>query len=144
MDLFLLCRKKYIGGRELKLFERRHVVKITCTFKWNPLKYHECAYSLQQNVQFSLETPNGNGNMPIPDLNINVNDERRISCHWYEKSTDTCNILNFRSCALLHFMKKANQGTVKNSFNASFSWQSFDVVLKKNQDIWTENQYPTE
>ena len=23
-------------------------------------------------------------------------------------------------------------------------WQSFDVALKKNQEIWNENQYPTE
>ena len=36
------------------------------------------------------------------------------------------------------------QGTVHRIFNAASDWQSFDVVLKKNQDIWTENQYPTE
>ena len=98
MDLFLLCRKKYIWGRELKLFERRNVDEITCTFKWNPQKY---ANSVHKIFQFPVGTSNGNGNRAIPDLNINDNDERRISCHWYEKSTDTCNILNFRSCAPL-------------------------------------------
>ena len=29
-------------------------------------------------------------------------------------------------------------------FNATSDWQSFGVALKKNQEIWTENQYPTE
>ena len=29
-------------------------------------------------------------------------------------------------------------------FNATGDWQSFDVALKKNQEIWTENQYPTQ
>ena len=29
-------------------------------------------------------------------------------------------------------------------FNATSDWQSFDVALKKNQEIWTENQNPTE
>ena len=36
------------------------------------------------------------------------------------------------------------QGTVHRIFNATSDWQSFDVPLKKNQEIWTENQYPTE
>ena len=29
-------------------------------------------------------------------------------------------------------------------FYATSDWQSFDVALKKNQEIWTENQFPTE
>ena len=36
------------------------------------------------------------------------------------------------------------QGTVRRIFNETSDWQSFDVALKKNQKIWTENQYPTE
>ena len=36
------------------------------------------------------------------------------------------------------------QGTVHRIFNATSDWQSIDVALKKNQEIWTENQYPTE
>ena len=36
------------------------------------------------------------------------------------------------------------QGTVHMIFYATSDWQSFDVALKKNQEIWTEIQYPTE
>ena len=36
------------------------------------------------------------------------------------------------------------QGTVLRIFNVTSDWQSFDVALKKNQEILTENQYPTE
>ena len=36
------------------------------------------------------------------------------------------------------------QGTVHRIFNATSDWQSFHVALKKNKEIWTEHQYPTE
>ena len=36
------------------------------------------------------------------------------------------------------------QGTVHRIFSATSDWQSFDVALKKNQEIWTKNQYPKE
>ena len=34
------------------------------------------------------------------------------------------------------------QGTVHRIFIATSDWQSFDVALKKNQEIWIENQNP--
>ena len=36
------------------------------------------------------------------------------------------------------------QETVRRIFNTTSDWQSFDVAHKKNQEIWTQNQYPTE
>ena len=36
------------------------------------------------------------------------------------------------------------QRTLPRIFNATSDWQSFDVALKKNQEIWAENQYTTE
>ena len=68
------------------------------------------------------------------DLNINLNEDRKISCLWYQKSTDTGIILNFRSCAPLH-NRNVLQGTVHRICNATSDWQSFDVALKKNQEI---------
>ena len=35
-------------------------------------------------------------------------------------------------------------GTVHSIFTANNDWQYFDVVLKKNKEIWTENQYQVE
>ena len=127
---------------ELKSF-KRYVDDIVCTVKENPLDYLEYANSLHKNLQFTLETPNGNGDLAFLDLNINLNEDRKISCHWYQKSTDTGIILNFRSCALLQHKRNVIQGTVHRIFNATSDWQSFDVAFKKNQDIWTENQHPT-
>ena len=112
--------------------------------KGNPLDYLEYRNSLHKNLQFTLETPNGSGDLAFLDLNINLNEDRKISCHWYQKSTDTRIILNFRSCALLQHKRNVIQGTVHVIFNATSDWQSIDVALKKNQEIWTENQYPTE
>ena len=39
-------------------------------------------------------------------------------------------------------MKIVIHGTVHRIFNETSDWQSFNVALKKNQAIWTENQYP--
>ena len=117
-----------------------------CTVKENPLDYLEYANSLHKNLQFTLETPNYSGDLAFLDLNINVGKEQKISCQWYQKLTDTSIISNLRSCARLH-QKNVIQGTVHRiatECNATSDWQYFDVALKKNQDIWTENQYPFE
>ena len=94
-------------------------------------------------LQFTLETSNGNGDLVLLDLNINLNKDRKISCHRYQKSTDTGIILNFCSCAPLQQKRNVIQGTVHRIFIVTSNWHSFDVALKKNQEIWTENQYPT-
>ena len=128
---------------ELKLF-KVYVDDIVCTVKGNPLDYLEYANSLHKNLQFTLETPNGSGDLAFLELNINLNEDRKISCYWYQKSTDIGIILNFRSCSPLQHTRNVIQGTVHRIFNATSDWQSFDVVLKKNLKILTENQYPTE
>ena len=78
------------------------------------------------------------------DLNINVNKDRKIKCHWYQKSTDIDLFLIFRSCAPLQHKKNVIQETVHTIFNAISDLQYFDVALKKNQEIWTENHHPIE
>ena len=119
---------------ELKLF-KRYMDDIVCTVKGNPLDYLEYANSLHKNLQFTLETPNGSGDLAFLDLNINLNEDRKISCQWYQKSTDTGIILNLRSCFPLQHQRNVIPGTVHRIFNATSDWQSFDVALKKNQEI---------
>ena len=123
---------------ELKSF-KRYVDDIVRTVKGNPLDFLEYANSLHQNLQFTLEAPNGSGDFEFLDLNINLNQDRKISCHWYQKSTDTGIILNFPSCAPLQQKRNVIQGTVHRIFNATSDWKSFDVALKKNQEIWTKS-----
>ena len=74
--------------RELKLF-KRYADDIVCTVKVKSLDYLEYANSLHKNLPFTLETANGSGDMAFLDLNINLNEDRKISCHGYQKSTDT-------------------------------------------------------
>ena len=45
---------------------------IVYTVKGNPLDYLEFANSLQKNLRFTLETPNGNADLAFLDLNIYV------------------------------------------------------------------------
>ena len=90
--------------QELKLI-KRYEDDTVCTINGNPLDYLEYANSLHKNLQFTLETPNGSGDLAFLDLNINVNEDRRISCRWYQKSIDTGIILNFGSCARYNIRK---------------------------------------
>ena len=48
---------------------------IVCTVKGNPLDYLEYSNSLHKNLQFTLETPNGNGDLASLDVNIKLNDK---------------------------------------------------------------------
>ena len=90
------CTQKRTKGdtHELKSF-KRYVDDIVCTVKGNPLDYLEYKNSLQKNIQLTLETTNGSGDLAFLDLNINVNEDRKMSCNWYRKSTDCGIILNF-------------------------------------------------
>ena len=106
--------------------------------------YLKTLHSLHKNLKFTLETPNGSGVLAFLDLNINENEDKKISCNWYQKSTDTGIILSFCSCATLQHNKDVIQRTVHRIFNATIDWQSLDGALKKNQEIWNENQHPTE
>ena len=114
LEIVWICSYSAEKGRKedtlkLNLF-KRYVDDIVCTVKGIPLDYVEYANSLHQNLQFTLETPNGSGDLAFLDLNINLNKDRKISCHWYQKSTDTGIILNFRSCAQLQHKRNVIQG----------------------------------
>ena len=45
----------------------------------------DAANSLHPNLQFTLEKTNSEGNLPFLDLNINVSQDRRVTCSWYQK-----------------------------------------------------------
>ena len=82
-DIVWICSYCAEKGRkedtlELKLF-KRYVDDIVCTVKRNPLDYLEYANSLHKNLQFTLETPNGSGDLAFLDLNINLNEDRKIN-----------------------------------------------------------------
>ena len=49
------------------------------------------------------ETPNGSGELAFLDLN--VHNDRKNSCHWYQKLTDTGIVLDLRRCAALQHKK---------------------------------------
>ena len=106
---------------------------IVCTVKGIPLKYIECAMSFQK---ITIQTPKGCRDLAFVDLNINVNNDRRISCHWYQKLTDTGIILNFRSCASLQHKKNVIQGNdVQRKFKINNGWQSFEIAHTQSQEI---------
>ena len=90
--------------QEFKAF-KRYMDDIACTGKGNPQGYLEYVNSLHNNLQFTLETPNANGNLTFMDLKLSINDERQISCHWFQKFTDTGINLNFFSGARLQHKK---------------------------------------
>ena len=129
--------------KEMKLF-KRYVDDIICTVRGDPDEYLKFANSLHNNLQFTLEKVNMDGGLAFLDINVNVSSKNNITCHWYQKPTDTGIILNFRSCAPLQHKKNVIQGTVHRVFNATSNWLAFDQALEKNKSCWTKNQYPEE
>ena len=96
------------------------------------------------NLQFTLEKVSMEGDFAFLDINIIVSSNSNITCHWYQKRTDSRIIQNFRSCAPLQHRKNVIQGTVHRVFNATSNWLAFDQALGKNKTCWTKNQYPEE
>ena len=103
--LFLMCRKVQQRTQRNYIFSR--VLWMTyCALSRETLQIPwEWNFS-SQNINFNLEARNGNGDQTFVDLNINVNDERKTSCQWYQKLTDNGIKLNFRSHAPLQHKKK--------------------------------------
>ena len=66
--------------QDLKLFNRDSN-DIVCTVKGKPLENLGHTSSLHKNLQFTLETPNGSGDLAFLDLNIKGNENSKISCH---------------------------------------------------------------
>ena len=65
------------------LFLRYVDVKVR-TVKGDPEKVLRAANLLHLNIQFTIETPNTNGNLAFLDLQISFDKSRKINCGWYQ------------------------------------------------------------
>ena len=137
--LIVATNRKWGHYEEMKLF-KRYVDEFICTVRDDPDKYLKYSISLHKNLQFTLEKVNMERNLDFLDINVNVSNKSNITCHWYQKPTDTGIILNFRCCAPLKHKKNVIQGTVHRVFNATSNWFAFDQALEKNKTCWTKNQ----
>ena len=64
----------------------------------------------------SAEKTNWEDNLPFLDFNMNVSQDRGVTCSWYQKPTNTGTILNYRSCAPIQYERSVIQGTVPRVF----------------------------
>ena len=67
--------------------------------------------------------------------------EKKATCGWYKKPTDTGIILNFRGCAPLQYKRNVIEGAIHRVFESTSTWEHFDQALEKNRKQWIENQY---
>ena len=91
--------------------------------------------SLHGNLQFTLEKINKEGDWAFLDININMSSKSNITCHWYQKPTDTGMILKFCCCAPLQHKKNVIQVTVQRVFNATSIWLVFDQALEEKKNL---------
>ena len=126
---------------EMKLF-KRCVDDIICTVRGDPDEYLKFANSLHNNLQLILEKVSMEEDSAFLDNNINVSSKSNITCHWYQKPTDTGIILSFRSCAPLQHKKNVIRGTVHRVFISTSNGLAFGQALEKNETCWTKNQDP--
>ena len=120
----------------------RYVDDIVRTVKGDPEKVLRVANLLHSSLQFTIETPNTNGELAFLDLEISIDKSRKISCGWYQKSTDTGTILNFRSCAPIQYKRSVIEGTVHRVFRSTSTWEEYDKAMKINREQWLDKQYP--
>ena len=113
----------------MKLF-LRYVDDIVRTVRGAPSCLFDDANSLHSNLRFTLEETNSDGNLPFLDLNINVSQGGGVGCSWYQQSTDTMTILNYRSCAPTKYKRSVIQGTVHCVFRSTSSWSSLTRLWK--------------
>ena len=82
-----------------------------------------------------MEELDNNGNSAFLDLNVNVDSGKKVTCGWYQKPTDTGTILNFKSCATLHYKKKnVIEGTIHRVFRNTLTWETFDQALENKSE----------
>ena len=136
----IAIREKNKSVQQAKLF-LRYVDDIVRTLKGDPEKVLRAANLLHPNLQFTIETPNTNGNLAFLGLQISIDKSRKISCGWYQKPTDTGTILNFRSCAPLQYKRSVIEGTVHWVFRSTSTWEEYDKAMKINREQWLANQY---
>ena len=74
---------------------------IVRTVKYYPGVVLEAAIKLHRNLQFIIEELDSNGSLAFLDLIVKVDSGKKVTCGWYQKSTDTGTILNFRCCSPL-------------------------------------------
>ena len=75
--------KQTVGGyEEMKLF-KNYVNDIVCMVRGNPDKFFKFANSSHNNLQFTLEKVNVEGDLVFLDININVSSKSNITFHWY-------------------------------------------------------------
>ena len=75
----IAIREKNKSVQQANLF-LRYVDDIVRTVKGDPEKVLRAANLLHPILQFSIETPNINGNLAILDLQISIHKSRKISC----------------------------------------------------------------
>ena len=95
----LRTRRTILHKQKLLL---RYVDDIVKTVRSEPICVLGAANSLDPNLQITLEETISKGNLQFLDLNVNVSQDRCVTCNWYQKQTDTRTKLNYRSCATLY------------------------------------------
>ena len=142
-DVVWICtyysNQQAVGRYEMKLF-KRYVDDTICTVRGDPDKFLKFANSLH-NLQLTLEKVNMEEDLAFVHINVNLSSTSNITCHWYQKPTETKIILNFRSCAPLQKKKNVIKGTFHRVFNATTNRLAFDQAHEKNKNCGTKNQY---
>ena len=96
-------------GNKRKLFER-YVDDIFCTVKDDPDKLLYRVNKLHNNLEFTIERLNENRELTLLDMTVHVDINRKITCKWYQKPTDTDTTLIFEAVRHFSIRKISSKG----------------------------------
>ena len=109
----LYCSNQQTEGRfEGMQFFKRYVEELICTVRGDRDECLKITISLHKNLQSILEKVNMEVDLGFHDIHVNVSSKSNITCHCYQKPTDTEIIPKFCSCARLQLKKTVIRGTV--------------------------------
>ena len=97
--------------------------------------------NLHPKLEFTLERPVDN-TIPFLDMKIRLLEDGSIETMWYRKPTDTGMTLNFHAIAPLKYKRNVIQGLVHRIYNATSTWDNFNIGMEDGIRILKENQYP--
>ena len=136
------CSNQQTVGRyeEMTLF-KRYMDDIICTVRGDPEKFLKFANSLNNNLQYTSEKVNVEGDLAFLDINLNVSSKSIITRHLNQKPTDTGIILNFRSCAPLQHKKNVIQGMWFIGFlmQPQIGWPSLRLLKQKQNSLYQKS-----
>ena len=131
----LNCKNLPVGdyGRKGQFFEK-YVDDIICTAKTTALNRFK-SQRFASKFRIYSEILNDEHEIAFLDMALHDDEQRMITCKWYQQTTDTGTILNYRICAPLQHKYNIIEGTFHRLLHCTSNCKNFGEALEMKEKI---------